>query len=800
MKSEEVSVKDSWRALVFGGLLCAIAVVFGLGWSEEQKITPADSKGLFEQIGVDGWIENGSQIRLNDLAPFANRLDLTFDAWRPAGLEPAQIAARVCGELTTTFTVTREAPVHRVALRGSCEPRVVEFEVLNPFVASARDRRQVGARMLSMEVGSRLFAPIRSARILIPAFSMLLLLTFVYFWWFKRAPALARLAHVPLWLIPLCGWMLLQHADDASMQKLVGLWMLFACLGAGMLLGSFIPAATPGQDSSAPRSSNSGMLWGTGITAVVLLGAGLRFWGLSFGLPSNYHPDEVPKINAIMRMVESGTLDPQYFLHPSFLLYTSYFVNSVIHWFGIPVDAWLGIPGDFRSTQFFAGRIVSALAGTLSVFLVYRIGARLFAREVGLTGAFLLAVFPLHVTCSRYMKEDALLTCMLLLTVSVLLRAVQEDKRGWLWFAGILAGMTAASKYSGLLAVGIVATAPWLRSRSFRPDWSYVAPTVGAVALSPLGFLLCTPYAVLNSAVFLKDFQSERNHMLRGHTIPIDSWSQFWMYHFWRSVIPGTSTIATVAGLIGMGILLWRRRIEDLFIVGLVLMFYLPAEWVKAKPEPQPERYIFPCLPFLALAAGEFLRMARQSPIRTLVPLLIPLVIAVPLVRTVQLASEVPDDTRDQMAQWMIQNLPPGSKVYLDWKPYAPRFWNGEFEITHIPRAKILEKLEIDDLKSSGQDYLVLSSLFYDRYFSQPLAAKVFQERLRTVFDRVPIVTQIEAPHGTYGFNNPRLTLFSLKEADFASLEHEWALKQRGELPATSNELKAQFAWGKGDQ
>lgn len=801
----------STKEMLIACLLSACAAWFGLGFSRERVIEPASSEGMFTQIAADGWVEHGARISLTHLLPFANRLILSFDAWRPAGLEPARIAVRVCGELRSTFVVTREQPVHMVPLRGACEPREITFEVLNPFVPSARDRRQAGARLVEARVTSRIGLPLRSTRVVAPIAALILITSLLYVWSMRRAEALRRLAPHFLWIVPLAGALLLTRADGNSMQKLFGLWLLASSVGVGVLIGSFIPRAlwtrvstregavkpTSEQPESVVAGGSSGWSWSLAITAIVLGGGALRFWGLGFGLPNNYHPDEVPKINAIMRMVESGTLDPQYFLHPSLLLYSSYFVNSVIHWLGIPVAEWLQIPGDFRSTQFFAGRIVSALAGTASLFLLYRIGLRLFSREVGLIGAALLAVFPLHVTCSRYMKEDALLTFMLLLTVSVLLKAVQENKRSWLIAAGLLAGATAASKYSGLLAVGLVATAPWLRSRSWRPDMSWAPVTALACVVFPLGFLLCTPYAILNSETFIKDFQSERNHMLRGHTIPIDAWSQFWMYHFWRSIIPGASTIATLVGIIGMGILLWRRRIEDLFVVGLILLFYMPAEWVKAKPEPQPERYIFPCLPFLALAAGECVRMLRVTPLRALAPLLLIGIIAAPLVRSVQLASEVPDDTRDQMARWMIENLPPGSKVYLDWKPYAPRFWNGEFEVTHIPRARILEKLAVEDLKASGQDYLVLSSLFYDRYFVQPLAARVFQDHLRLVFEHVPIVTHIEPRFGTYGFNNPRLTLFSLKPEDFARLEGELAQKRAGSLTATTNEVRAQFAWDK---
>ena len=90
---------------------------------------------------------------------------------------------------------------------------------------------------------------------------------------------------------------------------------------------------------------------------------------------------------------------------------------------------------------------------------------------------------------------------------------------------------------------------------------------------------------------------------------------------------------------------------------------------------------------------------------------------------------------------------------------------------------------------------MVLSSLFYDRYFSQPEADPVLRQRIREVFERVPIVKQFSPRFGTYGFHNPTLTLFSLKTADFEQLEEELKRKRTGELAATSNDIRAKLKW-----
>jgi 4-amino-4-deoxy-L-arabinose transferase-like glycosyltransferase len=68
----------------------------------------------------------------------------------------------------------------------------------------------------------------------------------------------------------------------------------------------------------------------------------------------------------------------------------------------------------------YSGRAVSAVAGILSVYLVFLLGRRLISSPTGLLAAALLTFMPLHVTCSRYMKEDSLFTMFVWLAVAML--------------------------------------------------------------------------------------------------------------------------------------------------------------------------------------------------------------------------------------------------------------------------------------------------------------------------------------------------------------------------------------------
>jgi len=735
-----------------------VASLAGLGLTYKSYITPTSSLGEFLRIHADTWLEDGAEIRLGNLASRGNRLLLDFNPWRPGELGPANIRVKVCGEVASEFFVGEDKQI--IYLTGDCEPRVAHFNVLNPFEGGRADRRALGAQLNSAEVTSRLGFPIVRLDLVVKVAIGIFLLSLFFFLSFtkKNIKTLA-------FLIPLLSFLLIRNEESLAIFNSSALWLFTLPLFAGFCYASRNLGSNFAGSSRSALSDLDSYFRTTSflILAIVLAGGLLRFYGIDFGLPASFHPDEASKVRVLTRMWVDESLNPRYFLHPSLLLYLTYFLNSLIYLTGLGGAEW-------NSTALLSGRMVSALAGTFSLYLVFLIGKRLYGSSAGLIAAAVLAVLPLHVTCSRYLKEDALLVALTLCCVAALLKAVQEDKKGYLLFAGLLAGLSASSKYSGLLSVIIVGSAPWLKSGGWKPEVSYFGYTALALLLFPVGFLMGTPYAYFDYNGFMRGVRYEKAHMLRGHTVSIDAWSQYWMYHFSRSIIPGMSFFSTLLAVFAAGLLLWRRKIEDLFLLSLVLLFYLPAEWVRTKPAPQPERYILPCLPFLAIAVGEGIRIISRMTffqhLRTKavgVSLLVALVIFFPAKRSIELASEIRNDTRERMAEWMIENIPHGTEILVDWWPYSPQFPDDNFVITQMERRNIVQQFYINRLREAEQDYLMVSSLFYDRFFSQPKTSAHSRELIRGVF-RLPVIKEFAPEHGMYGFHNPTITLFSLKE------------------------------------
>src|SRR5687767_15150051 len=58
-----------------------------------------------------------------------------------------------------------------------------------------------------------------------------------------------------------------------------------------------------------------------GLAAVLLVAGVVRFWGLGYGLPHSFYPDESTVMGDSLTMASSGDLRPSQFLYPSLWLY-----------------------------------------------------------------------------------------------------------------------------------------------------------------------------------------------------------------------------------------------------------------------------------------------------------------------------------------------------------------------------------------------------------------------------------------------------------------------------------------------
>ncbi|MFP5288112.1 MAG: hypothetical protein ACLGI9_20420, partial [Thermoanaerobaculia bacterium] len=134
------------------------------------------------------------------------------------------------------------------------------------------------------------------------------------------------------------------------------------------------------------------------LALVLLLAAALRLWGMLHDLPFSYYGDELHFMRRAMA-IGTGDLNPHWFHKPAFLMYVLACVYGAYFLAGL-------LTGRFESTSEFGasflfdpapflvlGRLVVVAFGVATVYLVYRIGRKVFDNAwAGIAGALVAAV------------------------------------------------------------------------------------------------------------------------------------------------------------------------------------------------------------------------------------------------------------------------------------------------------------------------------------------------------------------------------------------------------------------------
>lgn len=124
----------------------------------------------------------------------------------------------------------------------------------------------------------------------------------------------------------------------------------------------------------------------------------------------------------------------------------------------------------------FGFRLPSALLGIASVYALYLIGALLYAEEVGLIAAALLAVTVNNIYVSRLGLQESYVILAILLSSYFFLKSLHEPK--YLLWTGVLIGIGAEMKYTALILIPMLVTYLILFRREYfrnRYFWQGIA-------------------------------------------------------------------------------------------------------------------------------------------------------------------------------------------------------------------------------------------------------------------------------------------------------------------------------------
>ena len=452
---------------------------------------------------------------------------------------------------------------------------------------------------------------------------------------------------------------------------------------------------------------------------MVVVAAGLRLWGINFGLPALYRPDEDVTVGRAMGMLH-GVLNPHFADWPHLYFYVAAAWLAPLRLVGLvsdPASGYLGV------------RVLDALLGSLTVLLVFEFGRRAYGWLAGFFGAAALAVAFLHVRDSHFGTLDIPLSLACVAALYLANRTLQSRGLRPLLINGITLGVATSLKYNGALIFAGIAAAQTLRARAELLPWPRLLARLALISvLGIVTLALTSPFLVLDPGMTQHGIGYIFAHLGRA-TAPAIGWVQL-SVALWFGIDP----VLVLLGVIGVAYAAWRRQPADWIILTFLLVYFL----LIGAGRSVFLRYADPMIPLLLLLGGRalaaFVQLTALGRTRRLALGVAFVLIAVaPLVHDVRYDLLIQQtDTRTLAFDWLAQHVPAGGRAAVPYMagpahdqamidsgehshgatdPYIASFLDSRLETHYTIRELTRDDLQLtslDSFRNEGITYVVV--------------------------------------------------------------------------------------------
>ncbi len=474
------------------------------------------------------------------------------------------------------------------------------------------------------------------------------------------------------------------------------------------------------------------------LIGVLALAFGLRVWGIGFGLPYPYHPDEPTYVSAALNLgagIIGRQPNPTGFSNILFGEYAGYYLAGRLTGLFSSTAAFEQAYRSDPSVFLLLGRLTSALLGTLTVLVVYWLGTHINRRVVGWLAALFLAVAFLHVRDSHYGVPDIATAFFVSLAVLFCIFASQRHSSKYLALAAAATGFAIATKWSvwpiGFPLLIAFVYHFWWRSHRMAIPVSRQLLLMLAVALCFVG-----GFAVGGFQLFIKPatyFEYALREARAGEAGGFGLWQidtvSGWEFYL-KTLLYGLDAVLVILGVVGlvrrMVLAVTRRELTSTLLIAFPLVYFV----VMGSTQHYFARYALPLIPFMAVGSAEAVIVVRDWLVTKnqllawiTTALLVSVALILPLRQSVQhdwLLTQT--DTRTIAKDWIEANIPAGAKIAADWPFHTPPLSSAE---QPVPRSSAVYDVQYiggsglsdHDLawyRQQGYNYLIASSFIYN--------------------------------------------------------------------------------------
>jgi hypothetical protein len=489
--------------------------------------------------------------------------------------------------------------------------------------------------------------------------------------------------------------------------------------------------------------------------AIVALGLFYNLYGIHWGLPALWYPDEPETIEQIV-IPMARHFDPNpHIFHKGSLYY--YFLLIALTPFFIVVKLFHLQTWDYEwlvgQVALFS-RIVTVCVGAFGVYMIYLIGKRLRNSAAGIITAFLLAVNIAYASYAHFAYMEVPLVVLILTSLYFGLRYLDAFAKRNLYLSAFVGGLAVSTKFNAAIMVlvfllilhwaRLISLSDLHRGRIEAIRRFFSKEFFLSFGLMVFAFLLTTPFAVLDYRTFLSYMVKQAMISKEGYKVFSGSYSWGGNFLLLEKSFGLPMFIVTLSVFL-YGFVRWfktRNAKEALvFFPPLIYFLYVGTWRITAI------RYVLPMVPFLILAIVLVDMQKMKNLIQGVVFTVFLFLCGFTAVQSFLAVRCFKNDTRIAAERWIDGNIPKSSKVEMyAYKMYLPRFFRGLDAYRLTPNfvaesvrfvafkksdlgKKFLKNVDQESdqldnryeftetaLRRRNPDYILLSSFYDDRY------------------------------------------------------------------------------------